>query len=112
MVEEGRNVDAYRLFYTDDTVGQDNSSPERIGLEANVTRQAAALEGVAEVHENRAASVLVDGDRVVINWVFRATLKDGRRLHMDELALQTWRGDRIAHERFYYDPAALGADPV
>jgi hypothetical protein len=26
---------------------------------------------------------------------------------MDELALQTWDGDRIATERFYYDPAQI-----
>lgn len=25
----------------------------------------------------------------------------------DELALQRWRGDRVAEERFYYDPTQL-----
>jgi hypothetical protein len=31
---------------------------------------------------------------------------------MDELAHQLWRGDRVAEERFYYDPAQLAAKPA
>ncbi len=26
---------------------------------------------------------------------------------MEELALQRWRGERIAEERFFYDPASI-----
>ena len=37
-------------------------------------------------------------------WVFEITGPDGRMLRMDDLAHQTWRGDRIAAERFYFDP--------
>ena len=47
----------------------------------------------------------MDADQVVIRWVFDFTFADGRQATMDELTLQTWAGDRIAHERFYYDPA-------
>ena len=54
-----------------------------------------------------ASTHLVDGDRVVINWVFEMTGSDGVARVMDELALQTWDGDRIATERFYYDPAQI-----
>jgi hypothetical protein len=35
------------------------------------------------------------------------TGQDGATRVMDELALQTWDGDRIAAERFYYDPAQI-----
>jgi len=35
------------------------------------------------------------GDRVVINWVFEMTGRDGSMRVFDELALQVWDGDRI-----------------
>ena len=35
------------------------------------------------------------------------TGKDGRRMHMKELAWQRWEGERIAQEEFFYDPAQM-----
>lgn len=52
-------------------------------------------------------TILVDGDRVVINWVFDVTDKGGKTRRLDELALQIWDGDRIAREPFYYDPGQM-----
>ena len=54
-----------------------------------------------------APMVLVDGDQVVIHWRFDMTGHDGVTRRLDELSLQTWRGDRIASERFFYDPASI-----
>jgi ketosteroid isomerase-like protein len=50
--------------------------------------------------------VLVDGDMVVVNWVFDATDQNGVTRRLEELAIQRWRGDRIAEERFFYDTAS------
>ena len=49
--------------------------------------------------------VLIDGDLVMINWVFEFTAENGQKMIMDEVALQRWDGDRIVAEQFYYDPA-------
>ena len=49
--------------------------------------------------------VLVDGDHVVIRWVFHFVWRDGSVTHMEELAYQRWKGERIAAETFFYDPA-------
>ena len=51
--------------------------------------------------------MIVDGDRVVVGWVFEMSTQDGGVRRLDELTLQTWRGDQIAEEQFYYDPAQL-----
>jgi hypothetical protein len=48
---------------------------------------------------------LVNGDHVAIRWRFTFALKDGSTIRMEEVAWQTWRGDRIATETFFYDPA-------
>ena len=49
--------------------------------------------------------MVVDGDLVVINWVFDITERNGKRYVLDELAIQRWRDDKIVEEQFYYDPA-------
>jgi hypothetical protein len=30
-------------------------------------------------------------------------------VRIEEIALQQWRGDRIVHERFFYDPSPVVA---
>jgi hypothetical protein len=47
----------------------------------------------------------VNGDFVVVRWIFRFEWLDGTITRMEELAYQRWEGDRIAEEQFFYDPA-------
>jgi hypothetical protein len=49
--------------------------------------------------------VFVDGDRVVIRWIFEFEWRDGTYTRMEELAYQRWEGECIAEEQFFYDPA-------
>ena len=53
----------------------------------------------------------IHGDTVFINWKFEMrgvfATADGKPKVLDEIAVQTWRGDRIAEERFYYDPGQM-----
>ena len=107
-VEQGRILDAIREFYADDVVMQDNLNPPTVGKAANLERERAFF-GAIQVHEHRALSVLVDGDRATINWLFQFTGADGVRYRMDQLALQQWRDGRIVRERFVYDSASLKA---
>jgi hypothetical protein len=37
------------------------------------------------------------------------TAADGTVRRLDELALQTWRDDKIVEEQFYYDPSQFAA---
>jgi hypothetical protein len=34
--------------------------------------------------------------------------KDGGKMQQEEVAWQTWRGEKIATETFFYDPAQRG----
>jgi hypothetical protein len=51
--------------------------------------------------------VLIDGDHVVVHWVFDFTGQDDKTRRIPELALQTWRGDRIQTEQFFSDTATM-----
>jgi len=107
LVEQGEYVKAIEDFYHPSASMQENGLPPRVGRQALVEHERRVLAGLKGMRTRRVETHLVDGDRVVINWVFEMTGQDGATRVMDELALQTWDGDRIAIERFYYDPAQI-----
>ena len=104
-VEAGRFVEAIEDFYAEDASMQDNDGPVRQGRDVLVSGEKTAMAAVSAIRTRPVETFLVDGDHVVIRWVFDFTFTGGRQATMDELALQTWRGDRVVRERFYYDPA-------
>jgi ketosteroid isomerase-like protein len=108
-VEANRILDAIDECYADDVSMQDNANPPVVGKAANRERERAFFGGIT-VHQNRALSFVVDGDQVVIHWLFEFTGGDGKRYRMDQLSHQDWRDGRIVRERFYYDSAKIVVD--
>jgi ketosteroid isomerase-like protein len=108
-VEQGKYVEALQEFYAEDATMQENGNPPRVGLKALVAHERGVMTAFREIRTLPVEAWLVDGDRAVIQWIFEFTRADGTRFRMDELALQRWRSNRVAEERFYYDPAQLAA---
>jgi hypothetical protein len=106
-VREGRYVEAIEDFYAEESTMKENLGPERRCRDLLIQHEKAVLSGLRKMATQRVGAVLIDGDRVVINWVFEMTGHDGAVLRLDELALQTWRNDHIVEEQFYYDPGQL-----
>jgi ketosteroid isomerase-like protein len=104
LVVAGDHVRAIADYYTEDASMQENLQPPRRGRETLMEHEAKVLERV-KMYTHPDPIFLLDGDRVVINWIFDATGKDGITRRLNELALQRWSGDRIAEERFVYDAA-------
>jgi hypothetical protein len=104
-VREGRYVEAIADYYAPEASMQENMSPPRRGRDLLIAGEKALLGQMRQVVTRRAGPVLVDGDRVVIGWEFEFTAADGAVRRLAELALQTWRDDRIVEEQFYYDPS-------
>ena len=102
----GNFVQSIRDFYAEDATAQENLTPPRVGREALIAHETKTLASMGKVSPHL-TTLLVDGDRVVIGWRFDMTGHDGVTRRLDELSLQTWRGDRIASERFFYDPASI-----
>lgn len=109
VVQAGRYVEAIRDYYHDDATMQENQQPPRAGREALMAHEERVLKGYAMVRTLPVETFFVDGDHVAIRWRFAFENAEGKRSALDEMALQRWRGDRIAEERFYYDPAQHGA---
>jgi hypothetical protein len=100
----GDHVRAIADYYHEEASMQENLQSPRRGRDALMRHEAKVLERV-KMHTQPDPIFLIDGDHVVINWIFDATSKDGITRRLNELALQRWDGDRIAEERFVYDAA-------
>ena len=84
---------------------QENQSTPRAGRDALVAHERKVLARARSVTSQCVQPVFVNGDHVVIRWIFHFTWRDGSVTHMEELAWQRWEGERIAQETFFYDPA-------
>jgi ketosteroid isomerase-like protein len=107
MVESGQHDAAIERFYTEDASMQENQGAPRKGRDVLVAAERQMMAGAREIRSWCVRPVLIQGDTVLIQWIFEFDLKDGSLLRIEELAHQTWRGEQIAHERFFYDPAQM-----
>ena len=107
LVEQAKYVEALEGFYHPDSTMQDNQQPPRVGLEAHVASEKATMARFAQMRTDPVTDLLIDGDKVMIRWKFTFTPAEGPPMVMEELTLQRWDGDRIAEERFFYDPRQL-----
>ena len=105
LVEQAKYVEALEAYYTPSSTMTENQEPPRVGLAAHVASERMVMAAFKTLKTHPVSRVLIDGDLVMINWVFEFTAENGQKMIMDEVALQRWDGDRIVAEQFYYDPA-------
>jgi hypothetical protein len=103
----GDHVGAIERWYAPDASMQENQAAPRVGRDTLMAGEAKTLARVAGVTTELLAPPLIDDDQVAIRWRFTFTLKDGRSFTQEEVAWQTWRGERIWRETFFYDPAQI-----
>jgi len=105
VVRAGRYVDAIRDFYHADATMQENGKEPRAGLAALVAHEERAMATMEAIRTVKLEAFFAGNDDVAIHSVYELVYRDGRRRTLDQMSLQRWRGDRIASERFFYDPA-------
>jgi hypothetical protein len=103
MVEARRYLEAMEEFYSPEATAQENNDPPRVGLPALLENERKTLSRFGAAEAQCIRPIVIDGDQVVIHWVFTFPLPTGAKLKLDELALQTWRNDKLLKERFFYD---------
>jgi len=104
-VEQNAHAEACEEFYTEHSSMQENRETPRVGRDAHVANERRVLARARTVWSKCVRPVFVNGDHVVIRWIFRFEWLDGSVTQMEELAYQRWEGERIAEETFFYDPA-------
>ncbi len=111
QVERNEHVEAIEAFYTPEASMQENDAPPRGGREVLAANEARVMARMRSVKSTCVRPVFVSGDRVVIRWIFEFEALDGARTRIEELAYQRWEGERIAEEKFFYDPRQLQPRP-
>ena len=104
-VEENAHAEALEEFYTEDASMQENQATPRVGRNAHIANERSVFSRVQSVTSKCVRPAFLNNDRVVIRWIFHFEWLDGTVTDMDEIAYQRWEGDRIAEEKFFYDPA-------
>ncbi len=105
MSSEGKLIDAFEKYYHDDVVMVEANGETREGKEINRKFQIEFMSGVKEVHGTGIRNITSnegEATTMVESWM-DATYQDGSRHLMEEVAVQKWKGDKIIHERFYYN---------
>ncbi len=111
LVESNQHDLAIERFYAEDATMQENlTEPPRRGRDTLVAHERAVLARAKSVETECVRPVLIDGDTVVIHWIFYFEFRDGSKRRIEELAHQTWKGEQVWRERFYYDPAQMKAE--
>ena len=105
LVESNAHAEACEQFYTELSTMQENQGTPRVGRALHVENERQVMARAETVESRCVRPVLVNGDHVVIRWIFHFAWRDGSVTHMEELAWQRWEGERIAQETFFYDPA-------
>src|SRR5215468_1130425 len=106
-VVSGRYDEAIERYYDAAASMQENLDPPRTGRDGLVAHERGVMAAFKSIVATCVPPVFVDGDRVVIRWIFEFERADGGKIRMDELAYQRWDGRKITEERFYYDPKQL-----
>jgi hypothetical protein len=107
LVEANAHAEAIEQFYAPDASMQENQSEPRVGRDRLVANERRILAKAKTVSSRCVRPVFVNGDYVVIRWIFSFEWLDGTRSHMEELAYQRWDGERVQQETFFYNPAQL-----
>lgn len=106
-VKAGHYVEAIEAHYADDASSHESTGINTFGKPALVAKERKFLESVQSWELIEAANVLVDGRMAAIHWKFELTIS-GKRIKMEEIALQQWSGDdanaRIVREQYFTFP--------
>ena len=104
-VEQNAHAEAVEEFYAEHASMRENQSAPRIGRELHVANERKVMARARSIRSQCIRPIFVNGDRVVIRWIFEFEWLDGTVTKMEELAYQRWDGERIVEEQFFYDPA-------
>jgi hypothetical protein len=107
-LENGEFVEAIEQYYTPDAATYENNAAPMVGRDKLVAKERGVLAAFKEVKAIRVGPSLIEGDNVASRWIFSFTNAEGVTRTLEEIAWQTWRGDQLIEERFYYDPKQMG----
>ena len=109
LVEAGDYVGAIEQFYVADASTRENNGAPRVGRDTLIAMERGVMMAHRKIEARRLAPALIEGDNVAIAWRFEFTTPEDATRTLEEIAWQTWRGEQLVEERFFYDPRQMAA---
>jgi ketosteroid isomerase-like protein len=101
MIIRGKSVEAFRKFYAEDVVSQENDEPERIGRDAWMRGRQEMEKSIKKFN----ASVLAhaaNGDTSFSEWRYDVDLEGMGPIKITQVAVRRWKDGKVVRERFYH----------
>ncbi len=104
MILEGKILDAFDLFYSDDVVMQENENTPTSGKPANRINEKAFVGNITEFRNAAVKNVLISDNLSVVEWDFDFTHAEWGKRTYTQLAVQRWNNEgQIVNEKFLYN---------
>ena len=103
MIGQGQLLEAFDKYYAENVVMTEPTGT-RNGKTACRDYEVQFLNNIQEFHNMTVDAIASDEENgvVFVETGLDVTFKDGNRVKMEQVSVQKWEGDQIAHERFYY----------
>jgi len=102
MVLDGKIVDAFEKYYADDVVMQEINTKPVVGKDANREREQKWFSGITEFRGAEVTNVAVGDNVSMVEWFMDYSHKEYGEVKMNQVAVQTWKDDKIVKEVFYH----------
>ncbi|MGC4089001.1 MAG: nuclear transport factor 2 family protein [Polyangiaceae bacterium] len=104
LLERGEPLAAMERYYADDICVFENRELARAGREQCLAYERDSLSQAREPPKFKVHRWAVNDSAQVafLEYTVRFTPASGRPMRLEEVAVQTWHGERIGQERFYY----------
>lgn len=105
MMGEGKALEAIDKYYADDVQVIEGTGDVRNGRAAQKEACGQWLGNIKEMHGGGidAFTISEDGNTTSVECWYDNTFADGRRMKLEEVAVQKWKNGKIVKERFYYN---------
>jgi hypothetical protein len=102
LVLQGKAMDVFEKYYSEDVVMQENETPATIGKAANRQRELDFFSKVVEFRGMALKNVAFGEDVIISEWFADYTHADWGKVTHDQVSVQKWKDGKVIHERFYY----------
>jgi SnoaL-like domain len=102
LISQGKVMDIFEKYYSDDVVMQENETPATEGKAANRDRELDFFSKVTEFRAANLKAVAYGEDVIISEWFVDYTHSEWGKVTHDQVSVQRWKDGKVIHERFYY----------
>lgn len=102
LVVNGKLLDAFEKYYSEDVAMQENTNAPVVGKDANRKREREFLDNIIEFRSASVDGVAVNENLSFVIWKYDYTHKEWGVRNYTQVSVQHWRDGLIYKEQFFY----------